>query len=41
MAVRAVGNASLIVAEKIAANGGVRNDALPKWVQVSYSCFLC
>lgn len=37
MAVRAVGNASLIVAEKIAANGGVRNDALPKWVQVSHS----
>jgi hypothetical protein len=34
MAVRAVANASLLAAESIAANGGVRNAALPKWVQV-------
>lgn len=35
MAVRAVANASLLAAEHIAANGGVRNAALPSWVQVS------
>ena len=34
MAVRAVANACLLAAESIAANGGVRNGALPTWVQV-------
>jgi len=38
MAVRAVANASLIAAEQIAANGGVRNASLPKWVQEFKLC---
>lgn len=34
MAVRAVANAGLMAAESLSANGGARNDKVPKWVQV-------